>query len=389
MAIERQRWKWWRYNEMFALLDIWSDPVIQEELDGTKRNTHVYNKISELLEKRGITRSANQVREKMKTLKRAYWALSTKPRHEIEGKKMILCDRMAAILNRSRPDVEVPPHSNSSSNHLNDEESLHYTENNTQSDKDEMGDDKNGLHLLLSMGDNPCHLDEGEEVIVTPETLEFHPSRKASCSDTSILLNVDDMDDEEITIESHTPSPDIQCSSPITLLATNNHQFQDEDATTTSRRMTSESNSHNTNCKNKRFVEMLADTLISKFIEAQTEMEKRFLALESQRFKEEMRLIEKQQDEDRHFIDKFIEMEERRRTEDREHEIKIFSILANRLNVDPQTTNKTDSSSSSSDSPSASSPVVKLAQSLFTSNHVSWEFKGTLHPSHSPATSNI
>ena len=39
----------WRDNETFKLIEIWGDKIIQEQLEGCKRNKDEYEKISKLM----------------------------------------------------------------------------------------------------------------------------------------------------------------------------------------------------------------------------------------------------------------------------------------------------------------------------------------------------
>ncbi|XP_062867765.1 zinc finger and SCAN domain-containing protein 29-like [Trichomycterus rosablanca] len=62
----------WSVEETLALLGVWSDSRIQDQLEGMKRNEKVYQTISELLAGRGIQRSSKQCRDKIKKLKYTY-----------------------------------------------------------------------------------------------------------------------------------------------------------------------------------------------------------------------------------------------------------------------------------------------------------------------------
>ena len=62
----------WSDLEVRALLAIWSDSRIQEELDGAVRNKSVYEKIAKKLQKQGHTRDWKQCRSKVKNLKTSY-----------------------------------------------------------------------------------------------------------------------------------------------------------------------------------------------------------------------------------------------------------------------------------------------------------------------------
>ena len=61
----------WRDEEVFQLVDFWSDDVIQHQLEGCKRNKDVYEKFSKCMQK-GYIKSAVQCREKINKLKGEY-----------------------------------------------------------------------------------------------------------------------------------------------------------------------------------------------------------------------------------------------------------------------------------------------------------------------------
>ena len=71
-ASKHDRGRNWCDEEVRALISVWSDDVIQGELEGTHRNQHVYKKMSAELEKRGYHRSWEKCREKVKKLKQEY-----------------------------------------------------------------------------------------------------------------------------------------------------------------------------------------------------------------------------------------------------------------------------------------------------------------------------
>ncbi|GIY63078.1 uncharacterized protein CEXT_732391 [Caerostris extrusa] len=62
----------WLHNEVCALLDVWADRQIQQQLAGRLHNMCVYEKISKRLADLGINRTGEQCREKIKKLKRDY-----------------------------------------------------------------------------------------------------------------------------------------------------------------------------------------------------------------------------------------------------------------------------------------------------------------------------
>ncbi|GIX79018.1 uncharacterized protein CEXT_415461 [Caerostris extrusa] len=62
----------WSDDETALLLKLWGGNDAQSELTGTKRNFVVYEKISEAMNHKGFVRTASQCREKIKRMKREY-----------------------------------------------------------------------------------------------------------------------------------------------------------------------------------------------------------------------------------------------------------------------------------------------------------------------------
>ena len=62
----------WNDAETYALLDQWADETVQVELEGTRRNQAVYEKVSRGLREHRIERFANQCQGKIKKLKGTY-----------------------------------------------------------------------------------------------------------------------------------------------------------------------------------------------------------------------------------------------------------------------------------------------------------------------------
>ena len=62
----------WSENEVLQLINLWGEEGVQEQLEGSKRNKHVYIKISKALEKININKDCDQCRTKIKKLKLDY-----------------------------------------------------------------------------------------------------------------------------------------------------------------------------------------------------------------------------------------------------------------------------------------------------------------------------
>ena len=54
----------WTHSEVFVLIQLWGEEGIQEQLEGSKRNKHVYARFSSELAKRRITKSGEQCKVK-------------------------------------------------------------------------------------------------------------------------------------------------------------------------------------------------------------------------------------------------------------------------------------------------------------------------------------
>lgn len=64
--------KHWTVPEVRALIGIWSDKSIQQQLEGTVRNKRIFEQIAAKLQKLGIERDWKQCRTKYKNLKHEY-----------------------------------------------------------------------------------------------------------------------------------------------------------------------------------------------------------------------------------------------------------------------------------------------------------------------------
>uniref|UniRef100_A0A8C6G2X7 Myb/SANT-like DNA-binding domain-containing protein n=1 Tax=Moschus moschiferus TaxID=68415 RepID=A0A8C6G2X7_MOSMO len=69
--------KHWTVPEVRALIGIWSDQGIQQQLEGTMRNKRIFEQIAAELQKLGIERDWKQCRTKYKNLKHEYKIVRT------------------------------------------------------------------------------------------------------------------------------------------------------------------------------------------------------------------------------------------------------------------------------------------------------------------------
>ena len=66
------------------LIEQWGEQGIQEQLEGAKRNKHVYEKLSGALAKEGVRKSGEQCRTKVKKLRQDYKKI--KDKHNLTGR---------------------------------------------------------------------------------------------------------------------------------------------------------------------------------------------------------------------------------------------------------------------------------------------------------------
>ena len=117
---ESDRGLTWGHDETRALIHIWSDPIIQQELETSRRNYLTYEKIAKNLKGFGFERTADQCRNKIKQLKVCYNDAKRESGESGKGKKyfayfndmdLVLGNGLATVppvpINSSMMDEEV------------------------------------------------------------------------------------------------------------------------------------------------------------------------------------------------------------------------------------------------------------------------------------------
>lgn len=62
----------WTDAETFLLIEHWAEQGIQEQLEESKRNKHIYTRLSSELAKHGVEKTGEQCRNKVKKLRQEY-----------------------------------------------------------------------------------------------------------------------------------------------------------------------------------------------------------------------------------------------------------------------------------------------------------------------------
>ncbi|XP_074882468.1 bifunctional phosphoribosylaminoimidazole carboxylase/phosphoribosylaminoimidazole succinocarboxamide synthetase isoform X1 [Buteo buteo] len=93
--------KHWTVNEVRALIRIWSDKNIQQQLEGTVRNKRIFEQVAARLQKFGIDRDWKQCRTKYKNLKHEYKSVKGAQDSGSTSKSMKFFNELDAILGHS------------------------------------------------------------------------------------------------------------------------------------------------------------------------------------------------------------------------------------------------------------------------------------------------
>ncbi|XP_017555586.1 1-aminocyclopropane-1-carboxylate synthase-like protein 1 [Pygocentrus nattereri] len=96
----------WSEPEVVELLQLWSDEAIQAELESCLRNQHVFNRIAAALHGRGVYRTGDQCREKIKKLKLEYRRIRENQKTVRGGRTWKFYEVMDRVLN-GRPVLQL------------------------------------------------------------------------------------------------------------------------------------------------------------------------------------------------------------------------------------------------------------------------------------------
>ncbi|XP_067152418.1 1-aminocyclopropane-1-carboxylate synthase-like protein 1 isoform X2 [Apteryx mantelli] len=102
----------WSDPEVVELLQLWADESVQMELESCLRNQHVFNRIAEVLREKGIHRTGDQCREKIKKMKLEYRRIKDNSKAPRGGRTWKFYEVMDRVLN-SRPALPYGPLSSS------------------------------------------------------------------------------------------------------------------------------------------------------------------------------------------------------------------------------------------------------------------------------------
>ncbi|XP_023780941.1 uncharacterized protein LOC111928008 isoform X3 [Cyanistes caeruleus] len=232
--------KHWTVNEVRALIHIWSDKNIQQQLEGTVRNKRIFEQVAARLQKFGIDRDWKQCRTKYKNLKHEYKSIKSAQDSGSTSKSMKFFNELDAILGHctmeqasksdndesERPSewteaksekdsLEMPGDTGEEDSVSNMSEDLQVADTKKVSDSDDAivnttPENRAALHITKETAMTKILEDEGDFANSTPVALEA----------TQVKKETIDIDDDSIS----TTSEDRSCT-PVAkrMVGTDNH----------------------------------------------------------------------------------------------------------------------------------------------------------------------
>ncbi|XP_074678716.1 bifunctional phosphoribosylaminoimidazole carboxylase/phosphoribosylaminoimidazole succinocarboxamide synthetase isoform X3 [Strix aluco] len=232
--------KHWTVNEVRALIRIWSEKNIQQQLEGTVRNKRIFEQVAARLQKFGIDRDWKQCRTKYKNLKHEYKSVKSAQDSGSTSKSMKFFNELDAILGHSTMEQA------SKSDNDESERPPEWTEAKSEKDSIEMPGDTGEEDSVSNMSEDLQVADikkvsDSDDVTVntTPENRaalhitketamtkipegegDFTNSTPAALGATQIKKETIDIDDDSIS----TTSEDRSCT-PVAkrMVGTDNH----------------------------------------------------------------------------------------------------------------------------------------------------------------------
>uniref|UniRef100_A0A493TQP9 Uncharacterized protein n=2 Tax=Anas platyrhynchos TaxID=8839 RepID=A0A493TQP9_ANAPP len=207
--------KHWTVDEVRALIHIWSDKNIQQQLEGTVRNKRIFEHVAARLRKFGIVRDWKQCRTKYKNLKHEYRSVKNAQGSGSTSKSMKFFNELDAILGHSTMEQE------SKSDNEESGRPPEWTEAKSEKDCIEMPGDTGEEDSVSYMSEDLQIADikkvSDSEIL---EDEDFNNSSLAALEATQIKKETIDIDDDSIS----TTSEDRSCT-PVAkrIVGTDNH----------------------------------------------------------------------------------------------------------------------------------------------------------------------
>ncbi|RXN37360.1 1-aminocyclopropane-1-carboxylate synthase 1 [Labeo rohita] len=334
----------WSEPEVLELLQIWSDVPVQTELVTCLRNQHVFNRIASTLRQKGINRTGDQCREKIKKLKLEYKQKTLRSARYYELMERAQSNRSAATSGSTLPlwggtvTTQVPglQGSEAPGHPPRAGEMLEIKTEVMSSDDEAAGPPE----MLYEFGpvDEDDEAGAAEHKHTGPNT-EENTEMDGEQGNTHVICSPSDCSDQNMTGSSGAGvSP---ATAPMAMRDGGSHGDQ-------------EGGSGSFHQRKRRRVGRGGDGVLSNalagYLSWQQTAEERFLALEEARMRQEARAEERRE-----------QQEERRAKQERDHEFRLMSMLTRVLSTSRGTEDQSASTSRET------IPVPSTSQNLFPS----------------------
>ncbi|XP_051548095.1 1-aminocyclopropane-1-carboxylate synthase-like protein 1 [Myxocyprinus asiaticus] len=311
----------WSEPEVLELLQIWSDVPVQTELVTCLRNQHVFNRIASTLRQKGINRTGDQCREKIKKLKLEYKQKTLRSARYYELMEKAQSNRTAAAsgatlplwgdtttnevvgLQGDAPGAEVPGHPSIASEILE-------IKTEVMSSDDEATGPPEMLYEFGPVDDDDEASADHKNAVPNTEELAFTDGEQGN--NTHVTCSPSDFSDQNMTVSSGAGvSP---ATAPMAIRERGNNGNQE-----------GHRGSGSFLQRKRRRVGRGGDgvltSALASYLSWQQPAEERFLALEEARMRQEARAEERRE-----------KQEEKRAQQEREHEFRLMSMLTRVLN---------------------------------------------------------
>ncbi|XP_064367191.1 bifunctional phosphoribosylaminoimidazole carboxylase/phosphoribosylaminoimidazole succinocarboxamide synthetase isoform X1 [Dromaius novaehollandiae] len=196
--------KHWTVNEVRALIRIWSDKSIQQQLEGTVRNKRIFEQVAARLQNFGIDRDWKQCRTKYKNLKHEYKSVKSAQDSGSTSKSMKFFNELDAILGHSTMEQ--------ASKSDNDESGRppEWTEAKSKKDCIEMPGDTGEEDSISNMSEDlrVADIKKVSDSEILEDEEDFTNSTQAALEATQIKKETIDIDDDSLS----TTSEDRSCT---------------------------------------------------------------------------------------------------------------------------------------------------------------------------------
>nr|XP_006113562.1 trihelix transcription factor PTL isoform X1 [Pelodiscus sinensis] len=187
--------KHWTVNEVRALIHIWSDKNIQQQLEGTVRNKRIFEQVAARLQKFGIERDWKQCRTKYKNLKHEYKSVKNAQDSGNTSKSMKFFNELDAILGHNT--------GKQSSKSDNDEgkRSTEWIEAKTERDSLEMPGDTGEEDSVSNVSEDQRVTDTVSDTVLPDKCNEEKPiSNPLEEQAATHIKEEDDIDIDEVSV---------------------------------------------------------------------------------------------------------------------------------------------------------------------------------------------